>query len=864
MTIDELKVEIRADTQALKKDIEKIKKQFKDINPSVKKDAKGLALSLKSAAVAGLAALAAAAVAATAVAVKKVGGYIKDSITTAMEAIESENLFDTVMGRWTKSVRAWSMELQGSLGLNAYEIRKNVGVLFNMTKSMGLAESKALDMSKTMTLLAYDMASFYNIKNEEAFDKIRAGITGEAEPLKRLGILIDENTIKQVAYKNGIASVGAELTQQQKVMARYLAIMEQTSTAQGDLARTIDSPTNQLRMFNTQLEIIKVNIGRAFMPIVTTVLPLLNEMAVAISIVTERIASFIELITGVKQSASASTGNIATEFSEAGEEAEKLGKKVKNLTFGFDELNIINSGGGAGAGIAKITPEDVVEDDSVTSFSESLADIQERVNRIKRLLKGGFELGLSSNIDELIKNIKNSLKSIKISLSNIFSSEDAKRAANQLIDSLALAIGKSVGSLSSIGVTIYSLIYGGFAEFLESNEDLLEFAWIDSLKDLEDIADIVGDFSEAIAEVFSVFGEDDAIEIFATLLEFTVVPLIDRVKLELKVFRDVLSILFKPIIDNKDEIREVFANLLSIVSPLTGLFKQHNTDLKQTEHGYIMISDVYEKYLAPVMDDIANGVSEDVRMGLETINYALESFGEQLKEAGRIATEIGGILEESVAFWTEIYEKFKPVIARVLGEAWEEIKEKLAEWDEGFEEKLEEIGLTIKRGFANAFTGAGNVVIGVLNAMSSAITGTINNAISSINSLINKANSISSAIGLDFIGIDTLDYLRSFAISPLSVPKFAMGGFPNTGSLFMAREAGPELVGNIGGKTGVMNNDQIVEAVSRGVFDAVSSAMAGNSANFNVYLDGKELVASIEKAKKEQGSSLYGGGVIYV
>lgn len=107
-----------------------------------------------------------------------------------------------------------------------------------MTKSMGIAGDTAYDLSTSLVLLAQDMASFYNMDTEEAFVKLRAGITGETEPLKALGILVDENTVSQYAYQNGLAETGEELTQQQKVLARYYAILDQTSTAQGDLART--------------------------------------------------------------------------------------------------------------------------------------------------------------------------------------------------------------------------------------------------------------------------------------------------------------------------------------------------------------------------------------------------------------------------------------------------------------------------------------------------------------------------------------------------------------------------------------------------------------------------------------------------
>lgn len=188
------------------------------------------------------------------------------SLKMAMDAVESENLFDVAMGQMAEQARTWSQQLRQELGLNEYSVRRNVATLYTMFDSMGMTNDKALEMSITLTQLAYDMASFYNLPLDEAFEKLKAGITGEEEPLKRLGIMVDDNTIKTYAYSAGIAQQGQELTQQQKVLARYVAILDQTQTAQGDLARTITSPANQLRMMREAAEMLAVDLGKTLIP----------------------------------------------------------------------------------------------------------------------------------------------------------------------------------------------------------------------------------------------------------------------------------------------------------------------------------------------------------------------------------------------------------------------------------------------------------------------------------------------------------------------------------------------------------------------------------------------------------------------
>ncbi len=202
-------------------------------------------------------------------------------IKLAMDAEESENLFEVSMGRQSESARRWSRSLSDSLGLNAYALRGQIGTWNVMLKSMGLGEEAAYDMSKGLVQLAYDMASFYNLKPDEAFEKLRAGITGEAEPLKRLGILVSANTIKTLAYTRGIARQGQKLTELQKVQARYAAILKQTTSAQGDLARTGHSATNQLRSLKERVTELGTDLGKNLLPGFLDTVSTLNDWVTA-------------------------------------------------------------------------------------------------------------------------------------------------------------------------------------------------------------------------------------------------------------------------------------------------------------------------------------------------------------------------------------------------------------------------------------------------------------------------------------------------------------------------------------------------------------------------------------------------------
>ncbi|MGD9276363.1 MAG: hypothetical protein PVJ67_04270 [Candidatus Pacearchaeota archaeon] len=191
----------------------------------------------------------------------------KKSLDMAMDVVESENLFEVSLGKMADAARDWSRAFSESVGLNEYEVRKQVGTFDVMLKSMGLTEEAAYDMSKSMTELAYDMASFYNLRPEEAFDKLKSGIVGMPRPLQDLGIVVNETAVQMYALKQGIIEEGEVMTESQKIMARYGAIMERTSDAQGDMARTLESPANQMRIFKEQVNLAMIELGKSLIPV---------------------------------------------------------------------------------------------------------------------------------------------------------------------------------------------------------------------------------------------------------------------------------------------------------------------------------------------------------------------------------------------------------------------------------------------------------------------------------------------------------------------------------------------------------------------------------------------------------------------
>ena len=391
MTVDELQVLITANTTALQKEIAKTNSTIASLKKSADKSQSGITSAFKKLKT-GIVALG-------------IGKVIKDSIKMGMDAVESDNLFETSLGKWSDSVRDWSEETANALGLNAVAIRKNTGVIYNMTSSMGVAEDNALKMSKGISLLSEDMASFYNLDSSEAFNKLRAGLTGETEPLKALGILVDENTVKQVAYSEGIAQNGAELTQQQKVLARYVAILKQTGNAQGDLARTIDSPANQLRLLKNQVSQLGLAFSNFLMPVISAVLPYITAFVKVITSALNTLAKFM----GLKSTnASNETAKISSNVGGLGsglDDANKKAKKLKGTLASFDEMNVLqdnssdSSSSGTGGGGA-----------SAGGLDFDLGEYDAHLDWV------------SSKTDAIAENIKNAFKSVGEVISSIWNS----------------------------------------------------------------------------------------------------------------------------------------------------------------------------------------------------------------------------------------------------------------------------------------------------------------------------------------------------------------------------------------------------------------------------------------------------------
>ena len=321
-------------------------------------------------------------------AVSVVGNTLGGFIEKSAEYSENLNLFTVAMGKYADEAYDYAEAVQAALGIDMSEWMRNQGIFMQIATGFGVIEDKAYTMSQGLTQIAYDIASFYNISTEEAMQKVQSGISGELEPLRRLGYALDAATLQQVAYDNGIKQNINTMTQAQKSQLRYVAIMEQSTNAMGDMARTIMSPANALRVVNMQLEQLQRAMGNAILPLLMEILPYAQAAVMVLTDAINKLAVLFgfELpeidyssLGGLKSGAEDATGAV--------DDTTEAVKELKNAMLGIDELNVISpkTDEAAGEGGGYDLPIDL---DSYKFFDENY---ENQVAKIAEKIKEAFE-----------------------------------------------------------------------------------------------------------------------------------------------------------------------------------------------------------------------------------------------------------------------------------------------------------------------------------------------------------------------------------------------------------------------------------------------------------------------------------------
>ena len=277
----------------------------------------------------------------------KIGRTIAGFIDKSNQYIEDLNLFHASMGEYASEAKEYAEKVGEILGIDPGEFMRNQGTFNTIIKGFGVANEQANLMSKNLTQLGYDIASFYNISFENSMQKLQSGISGELEPLRRLGYDLSVARLQEDALALGIKKKVSQMTQAEKSQLRYYEIMTQVTTAQGDMARTMNAPANQIRIFKAQLTQCARALGDIFIPAMNAILPYAIAIVKVIRLIADSLASvmgfklpevdYSDVTKGLKD-----TSGGMDKYKDSTDKATKATKKLKNAMLGIDELNILS------------------------------------------------------------------------------------------------------------------------------------------------------------------------------------------------------------------------------------------------------------------------------------------------------------------------------------------------------------------------------------------------------------------------------------------------------------------------------------------------------------------------------------------
>lgn len=848
-------------------------------------------------------------VAAVAVVFRKISNFIAQAITESNKYQEDLNLFTVALGQYAAEAQNYAEKVSEVLGIDPAQWLRNQGVFNTLLTGFGDTAERAQLMSRNLTQLGYDLSSFFNISIEDAMQKLQSGISGELEPLRRLGYDLSQARLEQTALNLGIKESVANMTQAEKAELRYYAVMTQVTTAQGDMARTLQAPANQLRILQAQITQASRAIGNIFIPALNAILPYAIAVVKAIREIANAIANLFGFTltdvdySGVGKLASG-TGAVADNLGSAAGSAKELKKYIA----GFDELNVLpsnsnaGSGGGAGGAGGGGFDFDLPTYDFLGDAVETRVD--EIKDKLKPLLVIALAIGAAFAGWKIGKSVTAAIATLKAGFAAFASSGAGQAILSKLASCVAgvalqfnAAGGGVKGFLSVLGmvakvaapaVAILVVVIATLKVLIERWNDI-KSAVANTFGKLK-----VGERLQALNDKLNQLGEKlGYVDGFWNGLKSTIGSLMNFIgEVVITVVGSSLIGLFNGLVGVLDGVVTAMTGVVEIFTGFAQFLKGVFTgDLELVKKSFATFGSGISKIFSGVIDGLVKGFTGWVSGVIEGVtNLGGTLIGTLIPNiVNGVATFFSNLCSDIAQFFTNAWNSIcalwstvgnwfntkviTPVdtffstlgtkIASSFTTSWTKVKAEwgvVTDWFESkiiapvqtaFESMCSSVGgffVSLWDRIAGVFAGVGgwfqsNVVDAINSAFRALVNGAIsllermlNGIIRPLNNFIGKVNSVLSIVGG---GISTISYV--------SIPRLANGGFVDEGQLFIAREAGAEMVGRIGRKTAVANNDQIVESVSQGVYEAVQRASGEtNSSNSRpitviVQMNGKEL-----------------------
>lgn len=877
-------------------------------------------------------------VAAVAITFRKIGHFIAQAVTESNKYQEDLNLFTVALGQYAAEAQNYAEKVSDVMGIDPAQWLRNQGVFNTLLTGFGDTAERAQLMSQNLTQLGYDISSFFNVSIEDAMQKLQSGISGELEPLRRLGYDLSQARLEQTALNLGIKESVANMTQAEKAELRYYAIMTQVTTAQGDMARTLEAPANQLRILQAQLTQAARAIGNIFIPALNAILP----YAIAVVQVIREIANALANLAGFKltevdysgvNSAAVGAGSLADNLDDAAGAA----KKLKQYTAGFDELNVFapntGSGSGAGAGGAggfdfDLPTYDFLGDAVQTRIGEIKKMIEDTLAEITTIVSG-FMLAVGAILVVTGVNIPLGVGLMAAGAVGLAATVGLNWTAmsSELASTLALITGVVGGFLLALGAIMAfsgANLPLGIALMALGGASLVTAAvinWHNSDRHLTDalttLTGVLAGASLAVGAMLAFTGVATGLGI--ALMAVGAVTLVSAAALNWNSIPDALASplsrvgllvsgatlalgavlafsgcmplgialmaigatsLVSVMALNWNGLSDEIQNVIAIITTLVSVaflaigaalaFSGANIPLGLAllAAGAVTMGTA----IMPNWNDLSDNVQQKISMITTVVGGALLAVGAILALSGVAlplglglmaagALSLGAVATLNWDFVVNSIKKVVSVITGILSGALIVLGVLLCLSGAGVGLGLAVLAAGLSLSYA-AWTLDDNPITRFVRQMANSIIGLVNGVIDAINDMFHIQFN-----GLSVMGITLIPAFDIRLVDIPHIPFFEDGGFPNEGQLFIAREAGAEMVGAMGRRTAVANNDQIVEGISAGVSVANDGVIAAIYALLNVVeekdmsvvIGDNEIGHSYDRYKEKRGRQVSTG-----
>lgn len=653
-------------------------------------------------------------------AVKKLIDFGSEAIKLGSDLNEVQNVVDVAFPKMSKQVDEFAKSAMYASGLSETMAKRYTGTFGAMSKAFGFSEQQAYEMSTALTSLAGDVASFYNISQDEAYTKLKSVFTGETETLKDLGVVMTQTALDAYAMANGFGKTTAEMSEAEKVALRFAFVQSQLALASGDFARTSDSWANQVRIMKLQFQSFMASVGQGLINLFTPVIQVLNFLLSKLLTVGNAFRALTELLTGKKsqagsgiqetadavgnladnmQGAGGGAGDMADAVDDAGGAADKAGgaakkaaKEMKSL-MGFDKINKLSepnddSGGGGGGGGggkgkgkggggggggqpkgAQVDMGKIAEGDN--QLKKFFEDLFGRIGELLAKFKAGFDAAFHS---EGLERMKVALERIGATLQEIFTDPQVVQSFNTMLDKWAYALGQFTGAIASVGVGIGVFLTESIANALDNHKEQIKQALIKSMDARGDMYEAAGNIVQALGDgIYKILTSEGAIKIGTAIAGAFISLYSDVEEIGSKIGRDVMKAIETIVTKNAPKLTETINTALKNIAPIFETLERAVEDVGS------MFKRVYDNSIGPLIlqwGDMISGLVGTIIDGFNNhVNPILEKVGKAFSDVydqfvkpmiDSLGNAISSIVEAISRIWTAL-EPLYNLLASALG-----------------------------------------------------------------------------------------------------------------------------------------------------------------------------------------------------